>query len=103
MAWLTRLSTVPLILAGMLLATPGGLGVFAADEHPGAAVYREHCGRCHADNGAGTVDVPQPLVGDRSINQLAAYIDETMPEDDPEAVRDEAARQVAEYIHGAFY
>ena len=103
MAWLTPRSTVSLILAGMLVAAPGSLGICAADEHPGAAVYHEHCGRCHAENGAGTVDVPQPLVGDRSINQLAAYIDETMPEDDPEAVRDEAARQVAEYIHGAFY
>ena len=103
MAWLTPRSTVTLILAGIVLAGPGGIGARAADEHPGAAIYREHCGRCHAENGAGTVDVPAPLIGDRSINQLAAYIDETMPEDDPEAVRDEAARQVAEYIHGAFY
>ncbi|NBT14215.1 MAG: hypothetical protein EBS56_11670 [Planctomycetia bacterium] len=37
------------------------------------------------------------------MNQLAAYIDETMPEDDPSQVTGEAARQVAEYMHGAFY
>jgi cytochrome c553 len=72
-------------------------------DHPGLAVYREHCGRCHGENGAGTADVPDPLAGDRSINQLAAYIDETMPEDDPSKVTGDAARQVADYIHGAFY
>ena len=75
----------------------------AAEDHPGLAVYREHCSRCHGDAGAGTPDVPDPLVGDRSVNQLAAYIDETMPEDDPSAVAADAARQVAEYIHAAFY
>jgi mono/diheme cytochrome c family protein len=75
----------------------------AAADHPGLAVYREHCGRCHGENGAGTNNLPDPLVGDRSINQLAAYIDETMPEDDPSKVTGDAARQVAEYIHGAFY
>jgi cytochrome c553 len=70
---------------------------------PGQVVYREHCVRCHGDNGAGTKAVPDPLAGERSINQLAAYIDETMPEDDPDKVSAEQARQVAEYIHGAFY
>jgi hypothetical protein len=75
----------------------------AAGDHPGLAVYREHCGRCHGDTGIGTPDVPEPLVGDRSVNQLAAYIHETMPEDDPSMVTGDAARQVAEYIHGAFY
>lgn len=77
--------------------------VAGAADHPGLAVYMEHCGRCHGENGTGTADVPDPLVGDRSINQLAAYIDETMPEDDPSKVTGEAARRVAEYIHGAFY
>jgi cytochrome c553 len=75
----------------------------AAEDHPGLAIYREHCGRCHGDAGAGTPDVPEPLIGDRSVNQLAAYIHETMPEDDPSKVTGDAARQVAEYIHGAFY
>lgn len=45
----------------------------------------------------------RPLVGDRSVNQLAATIDETMPKDDPAKVTGEAARHVAEYIHAAFY
>ena len=75
----------------------------AAGEHVGVAIYREHCQRCHGEGGKGTEDVPQPLVGDRSVAQLARYIDETMPEDDPEVVVGDAARQVAEYIHGSFY
>ena len=75
----------------------------AADEPPGAAVYREHCQRCHGEGGKGTTDVPAPLVGDRSVAQLARYVDETMPEDDPSLVTGEAARAVAEYIHGSFY
>ena len=74
-----------------------------AADHPGLAIYKEHCGRCHGDAGVGTTDVPDPLFGDLSVNQLAAYIDETMPEDDPSLVTGTAARQVAEYIHGAFY
>ncbi|NBW95243.1 MAG: DUF1592 domain-containing protein [Planctomycetia bacterium] len=88
-----------------LLAAAAILGSAAVDaaDHPGLAVYREHCARCHGDTGSGTKDVPDPLLGERSINQLAAYIDETMPEDDPSKVTGEAARQVAEYIHGAFY
>lgn len=81
-----------------LVATVAG-----AADHPGVAIYKEHCGRCHGENGVGTKDVPEALVGDRSVNQLAAYIDETMPEDDPSKVTGEAARHVAEYIHGAFY
>lgn len=77
--------------------------VTMAAEHPGLTIYREHCGRCHGENGVGTKDVPELLVGDRSVNQLAAYIDETMPEDDPSKVTGDAARHVAEYMHGAFY
>lgn len=77
--------------------------VATAADHPGLAIYKEHCGRCHGNHGVGTKDVPAPLVGDRSVNQLAAYIDETMPEDDPSRVMGDAARHVAEYIHAAFY
>ena len=89
--------------AGWLACLWMSAAPLAAEDHPGLAIYREHCGRCHGDAGAGTKDVPEPLVGDRSVNQLAAYIHETMPEDDPSKVTGDAARQVAEYIHGAFY
>jgi len=92
----------------LMLGVGGILGgaAAAADPpaaHPGLAVYREHCQRCHGAHGAGTADVPAPLVGDRSVNQLAKYVHDTMPEDDPEAVAGDAASQVADYIHAAFY
>jgi len=74
-----------------------------AADHPGLSIYREHCVRCHGENGGGTANVPDPLIGERSVNQLAAYIDETMPEDDPTKVTGEAARHVAEFVHAAFY
>jgi hypothetical protein len=88
----------------LLVAAPlAAICPLAAAEHPGQAVYREHCVRCHGDGGVGTPEVPDPLVGDLSVNQLAAYVDETMPEDDPALVTGPAARAVAEYIHAAFY
>ncbi|MFM8497667.1 MAG: DUF1588 domain-containing protein [Planctomycetia bacterium] len=95
---ITCFSTAASLAFAALVGSPA-----TAADHPGLAVYKEHCARCHGDTGAGTKDVPDALVGDRSINQLAAYIDETMPEDDPSKVTGDAARQVAEYIHGAFY
>lgn len=79
---------------------PWGAG---ADDHPGAAIYREHCLRCHGENGIGTPVAPAPLVGDRSVGQLTRYVADTMPEDDPEAVTGEAAARVAEWIHDRFY
>jgi len=81
----------------------GGEPVAEPTTPPGLAVYREHCLHCHGENGTGTAEVPSPLVGDRSVNQLADYIHDTMPEGDPDAVTGAAARQVAEYIHAGFY
>ena len=73
-----------------------------SDDAPGEAIYREHCQECHGEGGKGNDELP-PLVGDRSISQLAGYINDTMPEGDPQSVAGEDARAVAAYIHGAFY
>jgi hypothetical protein len=89
-------------MAVVLLAVAAASTARGGDA-PGLAIYREHCQRCHGDRGAGTAEHPDPLVGDLSPNQLAAYIDETMPEDDPTLVTGDDARAVAEYIHGEFY
>ena len=100
----TVLETV-IAVAGLVfvLLIAGVAGAAPPEEPPGLVIYREHCVRCHGEGGVGTPDVPAPLVGDRSVNQLAAYVDETMPEDDPTSVTGEAARQVAAYIHETFY
>ena len=74
-----------------------------ADEPRGAEIYRRHCQRCHGVDGAGTADVPAPLVGERSPGQLAVLVDETMPQDDPAAIGADEARDVAAWIHDAFY
>ncbi|NBW86390.1 MAG: hypothetical protein EBR23_06075, partial [Planctomycetia bacterium] len=89
-------AALPLVLCPGVRADPS-----SADA--GAAIYREHCVRCHGVDGTGTAAVPHPLVGDRSSGQLAAYIDESMPEDDPTRVTGEDARRVAEFIHASFY
>ena len=78
-------------------------GMVRGDDHPGETIYRQHCLACHGEHGAGTPAVPAPLVGDRSVDQLAGYIHDTMPEDDPTAVIGAEARLVAEWIHAGFY
>jgi cytochrome c553 len=88
---------------GPIILLAAAWAATAAAAHPGQAIYAEHCGRCHGEHGQGTPEVPAPLAGERSVNQLAAFIDETMPEDDPTRVTGDAARQVAEWIHDRFY
>ena len=93
----------PFLFAIVALVASAAMRPAVAEDHPGAAIYREHCLRCHGDNGVGTPSAPAPLVGDRSVGQLTRYVADTMPEDDPTAVTGEAAAAVAEWIHGRFY
>lgn len=74
-----------------------------AEEGAGARIYRQQCARCHGAEGQGTDDLPQALVGDKSVMELTRLITETMPEDDPEKCVGEDAAAVAAYIHEAFY
>ncbi len=83
---------------------------FAAEEAAdaevaaGERIYSERCGSCHGKAGEGVKDKhPAPLVGDKSLQQLARYIEKSMPEDAPGTCAGEEARAVAAYIHGAFY
>jgi hypothetical protein len=62
------------------------------------------CARCHGDQGQGTEDhCPDPLHGDRSLDDLTEVIVDTMPEEDPEQCTGDAARRVAEYLYESFY
>ncbi|MDG1992346.1 MAG: DUF1592 domain-containing protein [Pirellulales bacterium] len=72
-------------------------------EQNGLILFREHCSRCHGDNGEGSDSYPDPLQGNLSVNQLVSYIDKTMPEDDPSQVTGESAKHIAETIHSSFY
>jgi cytochrome c553 len=76
----------------------------AADGQTGEQIFVAQCARCHGPRGEGTENFyPEPLLGDRSIEQLAQVISETMPQDTDEKCSPEDARNVAAYIYDAFY
>src|SRR5262245_17413963 len=75
----------------------------SADPPHGEALYREQCARCHGAAGEGTTDYPDALAGDKSVEQLADVIARTMPEDKDVKCSSAEAREVAAYIHEAFY
>jgi len=73
-------------------------------EAPGAAIYAAKCASCHGAAGEGTPDKHSiPLIGDKSVLELAAVIQKTMPEDDPGSLSADDAKLVATYIHESFY
>lgn len=85
--------------AGAALAAPD-----AALLKRGQAVYRKDCARCHGAQGEGVARKhDEALTGDRSVESLAAYIQRTMPEDDPGSCSAADSAAVAAYIHEAFY
>ena len=73
-------------------------------QHAGKAIYSKQCASCHGDKGEGVQGVSEnPLRGTLSIDQLAMQIEKTMPEGSPEECTGTDAKEVAEYIHKAFY
>lgn len=98
---MTRRSFAPALAACLGLAAAA---TAPADDHPGAAIYRQRCASCHGPNGEGTPEeYPKPLIGNQSVGQLGNLIARTMPADDPGSCSPEDAAQVAAYIHEAFY
>ncbi len=92
----------PLLSIAALSLLPLPTGV--ADPVAGKEVFVTQCARCHGDRGQGTEEFhPEPLIGDRSMAQLAALIAETMPQDTDEKCTPEDAAKVAAYIYGEFY
>ncbi len=73
------------------------------NENVGRALYQEHCIRCHGENGSGTDEYQNTLLGDLPVSDLQEYIAETMPEDDPDACVDDDAKRVAQYMYDQFY
>lgn len=74
-----------------------------AAQESGEALYRQHCASCHGAKGEGGKDYPEPLVGDRTLDKLAVYIDKKMPEGKPEAIDAKQSAAVAKFIFDAFY
>ncbi len=98
----TRWSLLRSWLAVCWLAVPSCL-TLANEPSPGEAIYRQQCASCHGPQGEGTSQYDERLTGELSVEALSAYIHEWMPEEAPEECTDEEARQVAAYIHDAFY
>jgi hypothetical protein len=69
----------------------------------GEKIYLDKCARCHGRAGEGTEEYGEQLSGDLPIDELAEYIEATMPADKPEDCTAEEALQVAQYIHRSFY
>src|SRR5262249_15207155 len=75
----------------------------AEEKRTGEEIYKQMCARCHGAKGEGTKKYEPPLTGDKSLAQLAAVIDRTMPEGEPEKLDAEGSRRVAAYIYDSFY
>jgi hypothetical protein len=97
----------PRLCIAFVVAVLGCAVSAAADDvasPEGASIYSEKCASCHGVQGEGVDGAHEsPLVGDRSIRELAQIIDDTMPEGEPEQLGAAGSLAVAEYIHGAFY
>lgn len=79
------------------------LSAKAATAETGEQLYSAQCARCHGKNGEGTKKYPKPLVGDRSVAQLAEQIQTTMPENDPGSLSKDDSRAISQFIYDAFY
>jgi cytochrome c553 len=87
-------------LLGLLFSTAA-----RADSPPtGQQIYVAQCAKCHGAAGEGIEDqYADPLIGDKTLAELAALIDKTMPEGEPEKLGAEDSERVAAYIYEAFY
>lgn len=90
--------TLRSLLAGLAFAS-----VATSAEPDGKALYAAKCASCHGKDGQGTKRYSKPLLGDRSVKQLAKYVGETMPEDDPGTLTAAESEAVSAYMHDAFY
>lgn len=70
----------------------------------GHELYAYHCLECHGGRGQGVEgEFSKPLVGDWSLKKLIRYVEETMPDYDPELVVGKEAEQISKFIYESFY
>jgi cytochrome c553 len=89
------------ILLGLALLLPGKS--VAADGRTGEQIYQQQCASCHGAKGEGSEEHQRPLMGDRSVDQLARFIAKSMPKNADKKCTGEDAQKVAVYIYEAFY
>lgn len=89
-------------LLGLIIAPVGTSP--AAEQRSGEQIYKQSCARCHGAKGEGVRSQhAKPLIGDRSLAELAHVVLKTMPEDDPGTLAGDDAQAVAEFVYNAFY
>lgn len=74
------------------------------DFERGQQIYATACADCHGQHAEGVEGVyDSPLIGDLPIPELTKYVDQTMPEGDPESCVGKEAELVTAYLYQAFY
>jgi cytochrome c553 len=86
-----------------ILLVLAGSRSWGAEIPRGEQVYQTLCVKCHGPAGEGTKKHADRLTGEKSLAELAKYIEKSMPEDEPGKCTSEDAQQVAAYIYDAFY
>lgn len=66
-------------------------------------MYAAQCARCHGKTGEGSKKYPKPLVGERSVAQLAEQIQKTMPENDPGSLSKGDATKISQFVYDTSY
>ncbi len=94
-------STGGIVLAVLVAGLAGRAA--ARQAITGADIYQQQCTRCHGPAGQGTNQNIAPLAGGMNVAELEQLIRETMPEDEPGSLSAEQAREVARFVHMAFY
>lgn len=69
----------------------------------GRAIYKKLCAACHGERGQGAEEYRRRLEGDLSLPQLAELIRETMPEEDPGSLSEQAALDVGRFVFEQYY
>jgi cytochrome c553 len=69
----------------------------------GEILYQQKCTCCHGKAGEGGKEFPNPLIGNKTLEQLGKYIAKRMPEDAPGTLKAADAEKIAAYIFDAFY
>jgi cytochrome c553 len=95
-----------LVYSGMILwfMVTACAAAVAEDNRKGEKIYRTRCAKCHGASGEGSdEEYPNPLTGDKSIEQLSRFIAKKMPKDSKQKCSEEESKQVSAYILDAFY
>lgn len=80
------------------------LPTVAAEPRAGEVIFKQQCASCHGAKGEGVkTEYAQPLVGDKSLMELTALVEKTMPEGEPDAINGVEVENVTKYVYDSFY